>query len=340
MRSSDDCCASAHKSDNMADSSTTSRRSKISHGPAGKRILALLKLILATLTILAPLDILYVLFQARTFGDPCEIAESVKRDLASSPRLIDGKVAPSLPKIIHQQWKDENIPDGVFRQYHQKWKELYPEPEYRHLIWTDETMRRLVADYFPWFLETYDGYTMNIQRADSSRYFILYHYGGLYADLDYEPFENFWHALPDDRVSFIESPYKVNEQVQNSLMSSPLRDPLWNITFEVLYERRKSHKVLSSTGPSAMDEVIARAPDKSWLHILPCENFHRIPLGNAGKNAPLITRFARTFMAFSPLVKTCGNHADRDNCQFGLHHNSVSYMSDMGGNLLTTLMNF
>ena len=36
----------------------------------------------------------------------------------------------------------------------------------------------------------------SIQRADASRYFILHKYGGLYADLDYEPLMNFWDHLP------------------------------------------------------------------------------------------------------------------------------------------------
>lgn len=305
---------------------------------------ALIKILFGTLATLVVFDVFYLQFQAWTFGEPCQIAQDIKQNLASSPRQRNGETAPPLPKIIHQQWKTENIPVGVFTEYHAQWKKLFPEPEYKHMLWTDESGRKLIADHFPWFLEAFDGYSMNIQRADSMRYFILYTYGGLYADLDYEPFVNFWDALPDDRVGLIESPYKVNEQVQNSLMSSPAGDPFWNVTFGVLYERRKSHKVLSSTGPAAMDAAMSVAaaaaaiPDP--VHMLPCENFHRIPLANAGKNSPLITRFARTFMAYSPLVKTCGDWKRRDDCQYGLHHNSVSYMSNMGGNWLTTLKNF
>jgi inositol phosphorylceramide mannosyltransferase catalytic subunit len=37
---------------------------------------------------------------------------------------------------------------------------------------------------YPWFLETYDSYLYAIQRADSLRYFLLAHYGGIYLDLD------------------------------------------------------------------------------------------------------------------------------------------------------------
>ena len=51
---------------------------------------------------------------------------------------------------------------------------------------TDATQRQLIADHFPWFLATYDGYPSYIQRRDAARYFIVYKHGGVYADLDYE----------------------------------------------------------------------------------------------------------------------------------------------------------
>ena len=46
-------------------------------------------------------------------------------------------------------------------------------------------MRRdFIAKEYNWFLETYDAYPYPIQRADALRYFVVYHYGGIYADLD------------------------------------------------------------------------------------------------------------------------------------------------------------
>jgi mannosyltransferase OCH1-like enzyme len=44
--------------------------------------------------------------------------------------------------------------------------------------------RSFIATHYPWFLATFEGYTYPIQRADSIRYFVLYHYGGIYIDLD------------------------------------------------------------------------------------------------------------------------------------------------------------
>lgn len=51
-------------------------------------------------------------------------------------------------------------------------------------MWTNEKSREFIAEEYPWFLDTFDGYKYPIQRADSIRYFVLAHYGGIYLDLD------------------------------------------------------------------------------------------------------------------------------------------------------------
>lgn len=51
-------------------------------------------------------------------------------------------------------------------------------------LWTDAGSREFIAENYPWFLDTFDNYTYPIQRADAIRYFVLYHYGGVYIDLD------------------------------------------------------------------------------------------------------------------------------------------------------------
>ena len=51
-------------------------------------------------------------------------------------------------------------------------------------LWTDKKAREFIADEYPWFLETFDGYPYPIQRADAIRYFVLHHFGGIYIDLD------------------------------------------------------------------------------------------------------------------------------------------------------------
>lgn len=41
-----------------------------------------------------------------------------------------------------------------------------------------------VISSYSWFLSTWDNYPFAIERADAIRYFVVYHFGGLYIDLD------------------------------------------------------------------------------------------------------------------------------------------------------------
>ena len=52
------------------------------------------------------------------------------------------------------------------------------------MLWTDASSREFIAEHYSWFLDTFDNYTYPIQRADAIRYFVLYHFGGVYIDLD------------------------------------------------------------------------------------------------------------------------------------------------------------
>ena len=94
-----------------------------------------------------------------------------------------------IPKIIHQTWKNENIPYDTFKQeWIDSWINLNPVWEYK--LWTDDDILSFIEDKFPWFVNRFNEYPKNIQRVDAFRYFVLYEYGGLYADMDFECFKN------------------------------------------------------------------------------------------------------------------------------------------------------
>ncbi|KAI5294123.1 hypothetical protein KEM52_004671 [Ascosphaera acerosa] len=94
--------------------------------------------------------------------------------------LIDTR--PQLiPKIIHQTYKNETIP-SVWQDAQKSCIQLHDDYEY--ILWTDAKAESFIAKEYPWFLETFRTYEYPIQRADSIRYFVLAHYGGIYIDLD------------------------------------------------------------------------------------------------------------------------------------------------------------
>lgn len=88
-----------------------------------------------------------------------------------------------IPKIIHQLWKDNVVPER-YRALVETWRKHHPAWQYR--LWTDAEIRAFVEREYPSFLPIFDEYRQNICRADAGRYLILRHFGGLYADLDAE----------------------------------------------------------------------------------------------------------------------------------------------------------
>mmetsp|Transcript_20509 Transcript_20509/g.40320 ORF Transcript_20509/g.40320 Transcript_20509/m.40320 type:complete len:377 (-) Transcript_20509:2069-3199(-) len=292
------------------------------------------KLLLALLGLLVAYGIFALIFDAMHSEDPCVVARRSLHTVRSFPPRQDvpEDFKQELPKIIHQQWKDTHITNPKYELWSKRWKTLFPEPEYKHILWTDETQRQLIEEQFSWFLPYYDGYKFNIQRADASRYFIMYAFGGVYADLDYEPLVNFWDHLPQDRVSLVESPYQYNELVQNSLMSSPQGDPFWKHAFETLV-KQFGKPVLAATGPVYLDITIKTNPHP-W-YPLPCENFHRIPLGEQDQS-PFLTLLHREVLGRVFPMKQCGDYNDFA-CHQAKHHNTASYLADTGlFNLLWT----
>ncbi|AOA60439.1 Mannosylinositol phosphorylceramide synthase catalytic subunit [Komagataella phaffii CBS 7435] len=107
-----------------------------------------------------------------TFKDSL-LDSDLNSDISSRPQLI--------PKIIHQTYKTNDIPE-IWQDGQKKCQELHPD--YKYIMWTDEMARNFISEEYPWFLKTFDSYKYNIERADSIRYFVLNHFGGIYIDLD------------------------------------------------------------------------------------------------------------------------------------------------------------
>ena len=93
------------------------------------------------------------------------------------------KNATTIPLILHRTWRDHNIPEHWSQSY-KKCEETYKHRNWTSILWTDATIRSFLTEHYNNFLPTYESYPYDIQRVDAARYFILYHYGGVYLDLD------------------------------------------------------------------------------------------------------------------------------------------------------------
>jgi mannosyltransferase OCH1-like enzyme len=141
-------------------------------------------------------------------------------------------------------------------------------------MWTDEDIDVFMKEEFPWFYQRFRAYPKNIQRIDMARYFILYRYGGIYADMDMRCNKYFMDVVDTTRVSIVESGYKEWETVQNSLMISPPGDPFWMkvIAEAALRARNGNSDVMYSTGPILLSHVYAK--QEKNVNLLPYLTFN------------------------------------------------------------------
>ena len=174
-------------------------------------------------------------------------------------------------KIIHQTWKTHDIPREIYRaEWIESWKRCHPDWEYR--FWTDADNRRLIAEHFPEFLETYDEYPADILRADAVRYFILYQYGGVYADLDYRCLRNLEPLLAgyDLVLSYITSEKAYLHGLTNAFMASRPGLALWPEVFEAMRRMSAQDAIIEfKTGPVMLKKAVRRYRRRQfWLSCL------------------------------------------------------------------------
>jgi mannosyltransferase OCH1-like enzyme len=147
------------------------------------------------------------------------------------------------------------------------WVRNHPGWEYR--LWTDAENRKFIKCFFPDFLVRYDSYPFHIQRVDAVRYFVLYSFGGLYVDLDFECLQPFDQLLADHECLLGLEPeehcriHNREQIIGNALMAAVPMHPLLGevirelVEYESVREDRNT-VILETTGPFMLSRVYAR----------------------------------------------------------------------------------
>lgn len=212
-----------------------------------------------------------------------------------------------IPKIIHQTWKNNNIPKR-WRISQKMWKKLHPSWQY--VFWTDKSIEKYMRLNHRKFYKQWKEYPYHIQRVDAVRYFILKDFGGVYSDLDIVP------RVPIDsyiegasvEAMFVPSA-NMNDCFTNSFMISKKGASIWDRVIEEMklerdtkwWKQGKHITVLWSTGPMCLTNAIFKH-DKV-LGYLPVKLFH-------AKNAneiPEITKMSDILKEKSVLVNVQGS---------------------------------
>ncbi len=205
----------------------------------------------------------------------CDLIQNFKTFTAL---LVKEKVM--IPSIIHQTWKDREIPQEL-HPFQASWKRYHPTWEYR--LWTDVDCRKLIADHYSWFLPIYDLYPQPIMRTDTARCFILHHFGGIYADLDYECLKPFETLLAGKDLVLGCEPHSHVQRSQaqtrgfdfilsNAVMASVPGHRFWEHLFKSFVGAHMEPNPLDTTGPFLLTRAYLEAPDKSEINIISPED--------------------------------------------------------------------
>lgn len=162
-------------------------------------------------------------------------------------------VKNTYPKIIFQTWKSQTIIPDNMKYWFDSWSAY--NPSYFHLLWDDDMNRNFIRKNFKWFLKTYDSYQENIKRIDAVRYFFLYMYGGIYADMDFECLRSFDQLFLDhqkyDLVLGRMDAKSVNSahSLPNAIMIAKPKQEFWLCVFYTLLKNSRENTVEKCTGP-------------------------------------------------------------------------------------------
>lgn len=126
-----------------------------------------------------------------------------------------------IPKIIHQ------IAPSDKSKWHPLWfgcqasvKKHFSSFEYR--LWNDTTdIDSFVKENYPEFFNLYSQLQVQIMKIDFVRLCFLHKFGGIYLDMDYFVYKNFYNELTDE-VGFLENTTfeYTSSEYENSVMYS------------------------------------------------------------------------------------------------------------------------
>jgi mannosyltransferase OCH1-like enzyme len=163
-------------------------------------------------------------------------------------------------------------------------------------LWTDESARDFLSDKYPWFVDIWDNYAFPIQRADSIRYFILHHYGGVYLDMDTWCNQTFpIHQIESDTVAhYALFKSTLPTGVTNDFLITSARHPVYTAAIAELsrfnaltrvWARWQPHcAIMISAGPMFLTMVV-----KDYLIKQPSLTSPAVGVINSTELAPYIT---------------------------------------------------
>lgn len=154
-----------------------------------------------------------------------------------------------IPPLIHFIWLGSPLPEKMMKII-ETWKKLHPTWTVK--IWTDEDV--------PFFeLQNREAFDKSInfgEKSDIFRYEILYLFGGIYADVDFEclqPFDSLHQSC-----EFYVGLHRDNQVIHNSIIGARRGHPIIKACIDNLRTSLADHdpyRIMRETGPYHLTKI-------------------------------------------------------------------------------------
>lgn len=182
-----------------------------------------------------------------------------------------------IPKVFHSIWLGSPTMPHRWQQCWQTWATVHPEWSVR--VWTDACLPPLLPRGFETVADPR-------QRADMLRYALLFLYGGVYVDVDFECLRPL-DALLDGIAAFAAS--EDGQSVSIGILGAEPGHPVFWAALECMPQRRCSGTTIGEqTGPAFFTDLVRQRGPVDFT-VFPAHLFY-----------PYSGQLARQGIAFDP----------------------------------------
>ena len=175
-------------------------------------------------------------------------------------------------KVIHQIWLGNNPMPDTLAKWSQQWQELNPDWQYR--LWNDKVVDQLENK------ELFLNPTVSDQQKQSFqsnlvRYEVLYNYGGIYIDTDFEPLKPLDSLIPEIEYEDCWAAWEDDAFIANGIMGAKIGSEfLMHVINDIPQScwENSEYKSQIQTGPVFFTSAYHKYP--GLLKVLPSRYFY------------------------------------------------------------------
>lgn len=198
--------------------------------------------------------------------------------MEDSTMFVEDELHHRPPKIVHQIWFQFNAPlSKEFEALIERHRQMANNEGFKYILWDWASAENLVKTHYPYLLSFLVSYSeFNIVKCDFFRYLLMYHYGGLYLDLDFYVLNSFgamYNALFGDGDKKVHC-HELLRTGDGTLVRSDLRpvpETVSIILVEEWYDSMNHRELNGRSNGSLHNGFLMSNPHESFWWNLVCD---------------------------------------------------------------------